>query len=61
VLDNGVGFVDPHADRGHGLRGVQERLELVSGRLTMTSEPTQGVRLEALVPRDPVTSRRIEG
>jgi signal transduction histidine kinase len=56
VADNGEGF-NPPSDlesaedlRGAGLRGMYERLNMVSGHLDIHSAPGQGTRLIALVP-----------
>ncbi|HSB81458.1 MAG TPA: CHASE domain-containing protein [Candidatus Methylomirabilis sp.] len=56
VEDDGVGFdtwplVSPRdPSRGIGLPGMQERLELLGGRLEIASRPGQGTRLVAQVP-----------
>lgn len=53
--DNGAGF-DPTTwqkegmSQGYGLRGVQERLELVGGKLDIESVPGQGTTLLVVVP-----------
>lgn len=55
--DDGLGIAgDRQVGRGLGLRGVQERLELVSGRLTVTGAPGRGTRLEVTLPRTGSTS-----
>jgi signal transduction histidine kinase len=58
VWDNGQGFEpdrvsEPGADseRGYGLQGIRERLELVRGRLEIDSGAEQGTMLRAVVPR----------
>ncbi len=48
VDDDGVG---PPAGPGVGLRGVRERLELVSGRLALTTAPGGGTRMSVTIPR----------
>lgn len=60
LRDNGKGF-DPAtveesgADQGHGygLRGIRERVELVSGQMILKSEPRRGTELTVIVPRNP--------
>ncbi|GAB3944595.1 sensor histidine kinase [Kribbella albertanoniae] len=47
VDDDGIG--PPGA--GNGLRGVRERLELVSGRLVLTNAPGGGTRMAVTIPR----------
>ncbi|HEU5379120.1 MAG TPA: sensor histidine kinase [Ktedonobacteraceae bacterium] len=53
--DNGLGFDITNLQKegvfqGYGLRGVQERLELVGGRLDIESAPGQGTTLLVIVP-----------
>jgi signal transduction histidine kinase len=48
VDDDGVG---PPDGPGVGLRGVRERLELVSGRLVLTTAPGGGTRMSVTIPR----------
>jgi signal transduction histidine kinase len=58
VEDDGQGFDTPVVSlsqvpgqlKGIGLLGMQERLELLGGRLEIESEPGQGTRLVAHVP-----------
>ncbi len=52
VTDNGVGFDPdtPHSNQGIGLMSMKERLRLLGGDLTITSEPSHGTRLEARCP-----------
>jgi signal transduction histidine kinase len=52
LVDDGVGFAgDPFERGGFGLRGLRERLELVSGRLVVTAAPGQGTQLAISIPR----------
>jgi signal transduction histidine kinase len=48
VADDGVGGVDVAA--GSGLRGLQDRLAAVDGRLAIDSPPGGGTRLRARIP-----------
>jgi signal transduction histidine kinase len=48
VTDEGVGGADPNA--GSGLRGLQDRLAVVDGVLSIDSPPGVGTRLEARIP-----------
>ncbi|HEY64649.1 MAG TPA: HAMP domain-containing protein [Caldilineae bacterium] len=58
VRDDGVGFRVPEhltdlARSGHfGLMGMHERMQLVGGRLIVTSAPGRGTTIEAWVPGD---------
>ena len=50
--DDGVGLRnDGVTGKGFGLRGVTERLELVSGRLSVANAPEGGTRLSVTIPR----------
>ena len=48
VSDDGVGGVDVEA--GTGLRGLQDRLAALDGRLTIRSPPSRGTTLRAVIP-----------
>ncbi len=65
VRDNGVGFEDvpaplaseaPALHGGFGLTGMRERLEEVSGRLTIETEPGGGTAVSATVPLTPAAA-----
>jgi signal transduction histidine kinase len=51
LIDNGCGF--DHLDRptGFGLRGMQERVQMLGGNLKIDSSPNQGTEIEVWVPR----------
>jgi len=48
VGDDGVGGADP--DRGTGLRGLEDRVRALEGRLAVVSETGQGTRVKARIP-----------
>jgi len=55
IEDDGCGFAPPQTEeavrqRQWGLVGIQERVELVGGRFSITSEPDQGTRLLISAP-----------
>jgi signal transduction histidine kinase len=54
VEDDGRGFVAPQGGdpdfAGNGLASMHERAALIGGRLTVTSVPGEGTRLELIVP-----------
>jgi signal transduction histidine kinase len=47
VEDDGCGGAD---QAGTGLRGLADRVEAAGGRLTVTSPPGAGTRIEAVLP-----------
>jgi signal transduction histidine kinase len=49
VRDNGCGFATVATRAGFGLAGMQERVELLRGRLHVESKPGEGTTLEARV------------
>ena len=57
IEDDGIGFDVPKAMQSSsggssmGLLGMQERVELVGGRIEIISTPGHGTRLDAVVPR----------
>lgn len=50
VEDNGKGFTPSSDTKGIGIIGMQERLDLLGGRLEIKSEPGKGARVTAYVP-----------
>jgi signal transduction histidine kinase len=50
VADDGTGFDPRAATEGFGLVGMQERVALVGGELTVDSTPGQGTTVQARVP-----------
>jgi signal transduction histidine kinase len=50
VTDDGVGGADPAA--GTGLRGLADRVQILSGSLEVTSSPGEGTRVTARIPLD---------
>jgi signal transduction histidine kinase len=58
VKDDGEGFAVPHhlgdlmADSHFGLVGLRERLDLIQGKLEITSVPGEGTSLRVQVPID---------
>jgi signal transduction histidine kinase len=58
VTDDGVGFT-PNRDSGRsGLQNIADRIGAVGGTVTVESEPGNGVRVCASVPRDAPSGRR---
>ena len=49
--DNGVGFDPAQPAYGFGLRGMQERAQLVGGSLQVDSAPGQGTCVQIRIPR----------
>ena len=66
ICDNGSGFDPEHVferagRRQLGLAGVQERAEILGGRLTVVSAPGQGTTIEALLPLEPINLDGVDG
>jgi signal transduction histidine kinase len=59
LRDDGRGFEysrpepSPAQKKGFGLQGIRERIELVSGRMSLLSQPQQGTELSITVPKKP--------
>jgi signal transduction histidine kinase len=51
VEDDGNGFDPAAVNSGRGLDGMRERVELIGGRLDLSSEAARGTRVVATVPR----------
>jgi signal transduction histidine kinase len=50
IADNGRGFRSDVATGGFGLESMRQRAELIGARLTVSSEPRDGTRVELVVP-----------
>lgn len=53
VADDGAGFDTGAATSGYGLAGMRERVYLVGGALEVTSDPTAGTTVRAVLPLRP--------
>jgi signal transduction histidine kinase len=51
IEDDGAGFDPAAVSSGRGLDGMRERVELIGGRLDLSSEAARGTRVVAMVPR----------
>lgn len=55
VEDNGIGLTPDGAGRerceGNGMKGMAERLSLVDGSMTLSSNPGGGTALSVVIPR----------
>jgi two-component system, NarL family, sensor histidine kinase UhpB len=66
VRDDGQGFDAPAVlrtpwqDRGLGLAGMQERVMLLNGTITIESQPGQGTRMEICIPVPVPNEARVE-
>ena len=54
VKDDGIGFnVNKAKKEGHfGLQGMQERLDIIGGKLSIRSKPETGTEINIIIPRD---------
>ncbi len=50
VRDDGIGFDSATTSEGFGLVGMRERLELIGGRVDISSAPGQGTEVRAELP-----------
>ena len=50
IVDDGQGFDLTQAKGGMGLNNIRERVARLNGRLTISSAPNSGTRLEAMIP-----------
>jgi signal transduction histidine kinase len=51
ITDDGVGFDPASPRRGFGLLSMEERAQLLGGRLRIDSEPGRGSRVHLHVPQ----------
>lgn len=57
VEDDGCGFVTTSAKKTFGLLGMQERVKILGGRIEIVSQPGQGTRIDARLPKQPGESK----
>jgi signal transduction histidine kinase len=51
IKDDGIGFDSLKvSNRGHGIQGMQHRVEALGGKLSLDSSPQQGTRINASLP-----------
>ena len=50
VADNGRGFHPEAVERGFGLDSMRQRADLIGARLSFTSKPRDGSRVELVMP-----------
>jgi signal transduction histidine kinase len=51
LMDDGQGFDSQLPISGFGLRGMQERVQMLGGKLTINSAPSQGTQIEVTIPQ----------
>lgn len=51
LSDNGIGFPQQKISTGFGLRGMQERTQLLAGRITIQSIVGEGTSIQVTIPR----------
>lgn len=52
LQDDGQGFDPEQTVAGYGLRGMQERAELLGGTLHILTTPGQGTQIQVVIPHD---------
>ena len=50
IIDNGRGFHPEEAPAGFGLESMRQRAEVIGARLSVTSSPQDGSRVELVMP-----------
>jgi signal transduction histidine kinase len=55
VRDDGIGFESEHCLTGFGLRGMQERAQLLNGQVTICSAEGRGTYIKVTIPYDSFT------
>jgi signal transduction histidine kinase len=58
LIDEGCGFDPYHAHQGFGLRGMEERVQLIGGSFYIGSTPGQGTQIQVAIPYDSTFTRR---
>lgn len=51
LSDNGIGFSPEKPSTGFGLRGMQERVQLLAGQMTVHSTPGKGTLIQVTIPK----------
>ncbi|MEO0352731.1 MAG: ATP-binding protein, partial [Cyanobacteria bacterium P01_A01_bin.15] len=51
LSDNGVGFLQQAPKQGFGLRGMQERVQLLHGQMAVRSTVGQGTVIQVTIPQ----------
>jgi signal transduction histidine kinase len=51
LIDDGKGFNPDLSHEGFGLRGMQERVQLLGGQLLIKTAPGQGTSIHVAIPR----------
>lgn len=51
VVDNGKGFKENDFERGHGLKNITERAEVLSGHVEINSEKNEGTTINVVMPK----------
>ena len=51
LSDNGVGFLQQTPKQGFGLRGMQERVQLLHGQMAVRSTVGQGTVIQVTIPQ----------
>jgi len=60
ITDNGRGFnlaeVSGQPEVGAGLKNMQKRIRMISGRFSMETEPGRGTKIDIRLPANPAES-----
>jgi signal transduction histidine kinase len=50
IIDDGIGFDFKSVTSGYGLRGMQERVQMLGGEIQIASTPGLGTRIQVTIP-----------
>jgi signal transduction histidine kinase len=51
LTDDGKGFNSEQVNSGFGLRGMQERVQMLGGKLKIDSAPGEGTQIQVIIPK----------
>jgi len=54
IRDNGRGFDDRTTHKGMGLLGMRERVQSLNGKISLASQPGEGVSIAITLPFNPL-------
>ncbi|MEM7552641.1 MAG: sensor histidine kinase [Cyanobacteria bacterium P01_A01_bin.84] len=52
LTDDGIGFESDKPNSGYGLKGIQERVQMLGGKIKIDSTPGKGTQIKVTIPLD---------